>query len=149
MEVYRTFDINDIQALYSLPDIQERIRIDGVDVLSAMNPDLSKGLFFVLLEDNIQVGLILLEIRTNTSVAIHGGILPEHRKKAREYTDQAITILFSLYPIMNNMISEVPSKHKSTYNFMKKCNFKEVGVLTNNVKIDDVLYDTLILQRGR
>lgn len=149
MEIERTFRVAPIQQCYNDPDIIEKIRHDGYNYDALLHPDFNKDIFLLgWTDDNQLIGMMKLEAVTNVTFRMHGCVLKHQRKYALELTSKLIEWTFT-YTLCHNIITEIPSKHMITNNFMDKLSAKTVGIIPNNIMIDGVLYDTIIKQIQR
>lgn len=149
MEIERTFRISPIREVYRDPSIIEKVRFDNYSHDSLLNPDFKKNIFLLGWDDNNElIGFMQLEVFTNVTFRMHGAVLKNKRKYALESTMKCIEWAFNNTEC-RNIISEIPSKHVRTNEFVDKLGFIDCGVIKNNVMIDGILYDTIIKQLER
>lgn len=146
MEIERTFRSGPIRLIYSQPDILEKIKHDGYSHHQLMNPDFSRDIYLLgWTDENELIGMMKLELYSNVTFKMHGCVLRSKRQYALESTQLCINWVFDNTPAQS-IITEIPTKHQGTNNFMDKLGAINIGTIKNNIQIDGVLYDTLIKQ---
>jgi RimJ/RimL family protein N-acetyltransferase len=149
MEIERTFRSGPIRLIYSQPDILEKIKHDGYSHHQLMNPDFSRDIYLLgWTDENELLGMMKLEPYSNVTFRMHGAVLKSQRLHALDLTKTLTQWVFD-NTLAQSIITEIPSKHQGTNNFMDKLGAVTVGVIKNNVQIDGVLYDTIIKQIER
>lgn len=146
MHILRTFDQRPIQQIYSCPSILDKMRVDNFDVDNLFTPNFQTKIYLLGYDDGVLIGMFILEPFTNISVKVHGAVLPEHTKLARTFVEECC-IWIEDNTNIEHLISETPSKHLKTANFISKCGFNHVGVFSKNIKIDGQYYDLIIKER--
>lgn len=128
---------NDIKTICENPEIWARITDDTCKKVSDV--DYSQ---FVDCSLGYYVGRDIVAFYSVHDGYLHFAVVKEYRKKARE-------IFETLFKVYGEPVKcRIPTFYPAVINFAKKVGFKVVGCIKDYSKINNVVYDGIVLERG-
>lgn len=139
-----TDDTAKIKKIAAHADIWPRFS-DGVAIEDYEPLNDERHQWFLIMNDNLEVGLIMVEQESNCSIGFH----PYMLKPFRRYFRDVVKLFFKWFlddvPASICKINVlIPECFKSTINAAKKTGFKQEGVMRSSYAFNGLIYDQIM-----
>lgn len=120
---------------------RDELYLDVAQITSLDNwsPDTCICRWYLGIRDNTVVGLLLINVKTNSLYEFHGGVYKEYRGEGTEIVKDALDIIRNQDHC--KFMTTIPSNNKPAQGLVLKLGLKEIGRITNGYKpLDMVIY---------